>query len=166
MKSRLLWFCIVAFCVPVALFAQDTASITGTVTDPTGAAIPGAQVTLTSVEHGINRAATSNSTGDYLFAALPIGSYNLTVVASGFKMFQAAGIVVRVAQKSRVDVAMQVGAASTEVTVQGTGTVAARLLIEFGADPKIAIQSVRKARPDAIENDLQEQYILGLGKKE
>src|SRR5580693_4436241 len=122
MKSRLLWFClfICAFCVPVALFAQDTASITGTVTDPTGAAIPGAQVTLTSVEHGINRAATSNSTGDYLFAALPIGSYNLTVVASGFKRFQAAGIVVRVAQKSRVDVAMQVGAASTEVTVQGT----------------------------------------------
>src|SRR5580704_16245722 len=122
MKSRLLWFClfICAFCVPVALFAQDTASITGTVTDPTGAAIPGAQVTLTSVEHGINRSATSNSTGDYLFAALPIGSYNLTVAASGFRRFQAAGIVLRVAQKSRVDVAMQVGAASTEVTVQGT----------------------------------------------
>jgi hypothetical protein len=121
MKSRLLWFClfICAFCVPVALFAQDTASITGTVTDPTGAAIPGAQVTLTSVEHGINRSATSNSTGDYLFAALPIGSYNLTVAASGFRRFQAAGIVLRVAQKSRVDVAMQVGAASTEVTVQG-----------------------------------------------
>ena len=120
MKSRLLWFCIFAFCVPVALFAQDTASITGTVTDPTGAAIPGAQVTLTSVEHGINRSATANSTGDYLFAALPIGSYNLTVAASGFKRFQAAGIVLRVAQKSRVDVAMQVGAASTEVTVQGS----------------------------------------------
>src|SRR5579863_5815939 len=120
MKSRLLWFCIFACCLPVAILAQDTASITGTVTDPTGAAIPGAQVTLTSVEHGINRSATSNSTGDYLFAALPIGSYNLTVTASGFKRFHAAGIVVRVAQKSRVDVAMQVGAASTEVTVQGT----------------------------------------------
>ena len=50
MKSRLLWFYVFAFafCLPVALFAQDTASITGTVTDPTGAAIPGAQVTLTS----------------------------------------------------------------------------------------------------------------------
>ncbi|MGC1438944.1 MAG: carboxypeptidase regulatory-like domain-containing protein, partial [Terriglobales bacterium] len=120
MKYRLSWFFIFAICVPVALFAQDTASITGTVTDPTGAAIPGAQVTLTSVEHGINRSATANSTGDYLFAALPIGSYNLTVAASGFKRFQAAGIVLRVAQKSRVDVAMQVGAASTEVTVQGS----------------------------------------------
>jgi hypothetical protein len=122
MKSRLLCFCIVvfAFCLPVVLFAQDSASITGTVTDPTGAAIPGAQVTVTSLEHGINRAAASNSTGGYLFAALPIGSYNLTVVAPGFKKFHAAGIILRVAQKARVDVAMQVGGTNTEVTVEGT----------------------------------------------
>src|SRR5271167_1184718 len=122
MKARLLWSCIFAFafCLPAVLFAQDTASITGTVTDPTGAAIPGAQVTLISQEHGINRAATSNSTGDYLFSALPIGSYNLAVSAPGFKKYQAAGIILRVAQKARVDVTMQVGAANTEVTVQGS----------------------------------------------
>jgi hypothetical protein len=122
MKSRLLWFCIFAFafCCPAALLAQDTASVTGTVTDPTGAAIPGAQVTLTSLEHGIKRAATSNGTGDYLFAALPIGSYNLTVAAPGFKKFQAQGVILRVAQKARVDVAMQVGGTNTEVTVEGT----------------------------------------------
>jgi len=122
MKSRLLHFCIFAFvvCVPVALFAQDTASITGTVTDPTGAAIPGAQVTLTSLEHGINRTAASNSTGDYLFAALPIGSYNLVVAAPGFKKFAAKGIILNVAQKARVDVAMEVGGTNTEVTVEGT----------------------------------------------
>jgi Carboxypeptidase regulatory-like domain/TonB-dependent Receptor Plug Domain len=122
MKSRLLWFCIFAFtfCLPGVVVAQDTASITGTVADPTGAAIPGAQVTVTSLEHGINRAATSNSTGDYLFAALPIGSYNLTVAAPGFKKFQATGIILSVAQKARVDVAMQVGGTNTEVTVEGT----------------------------------------------
>jgi hypothetical protein len=122
MKSRLLWFCIFAFafCLPVALFAQDTASITGTVTDPTGAAIPGAQVTVTSLEHGISRAATSNASGDYLFAALPIGSYNVAVAAPGFKKYAARGIILAVAQKARVDVMMQVGAASTEVTVLGT----------------------------------------------
>src|SRR5277367_1364039 len=111
MKSRLLWPCICAFalCLPAALFAQDTASITGAVTYSTGAGIAGAQVTLTSQEHGVSRAATSNSTGDYLFAALPIGSYNLTVATSGFKKYQASGIILRVAQKTRVDVAMQVG---------------------------------------------------------
>ncbi len=122
MKSRLQWFCICAFalCFSTALLAQDTASITGTVTDPTGADIPGAQVTVTNLEHGINRAATSNGTGDYLFAALPIGSYDLTVVAPGFKKFQATGIILRVAQKARIDVAMQVGGSTTEVTVEGT----------------------------------------------
>jgi hypothetical protein len=122
MKSRLLWPCIFAFviCIPVVLFAQDTASITGTVSDSTTAAIAGAQVTLTSQEHGISRSATSNASGDYLFAALPIGSYNLTVSASGFKKYQSTGIILRVAQKARVDVTMQVGAASTEVTVQGS----------------------------------------------
>ena len=122
MKSRLHWFCICAFalCFSTALLAQDTASITGTVTDPTGADIPGAQVTVTNLEHGINRAATSNGTGDYLFAALPIGSYDLTVVAPGFKKFQATGIILRVAQKARIDVAMQVGGSTTEVTVEGT----------------------------------------------
>jgi ADP-ribosyl-[dinitrogen reductase] hydrolase len=45
-----------------------------------------------------------------------------------------------------------------------TGTVAARLLIEFGMDPKMAIQSVRKARPGAVENNLQEKYIAGCEK--
>jgi hypothetical protein len=122
MKSRLGFFCILAFafCLSTALFAQDTASITGTVTDPTGADIPGAQVTVTNLEHGINRTATSNSAGEYLFAALPIGSYDLTVVSPGFKKYQATNVVLRVAQKARIDVAMQVGGATTEVTVEGS----------------------------------------------
>ncbi len=57
MKSRLLSFCLLAFsiCLPSALFAQDTASITGTVTDASGAAIANAQVTVISTEHGITR---------------------------------------------------------------------------------------------------------------
>src|SRR5580693_6924984 len=121
MKSRLLWFVLLVFslCSSAALFAQDTASITGTVSDPSGAAIPGAQVTLISAERGINRTSTTNGSGDYLFASLPIGSYDLTVSDAAFKKYDAKGIILRVAEKSRVDVAMQVGAASTEVIVQG-----------------------------------------------
>ena len=122
MKSRLLWLCVVMFavCCTVSLVAQDTASITGTVTDPSGAAIPNAQVTVSSPARGINRTAPSNATGDYLFSALPIGAYDLTVTAPGFKKFQAAGIILRVAEKARVDVAMQVGGGKEEVTVEGT----------------------------------------------
>src|SRR5580700_3503456 len=121
MKSRILWFVLLVFslCSSAALFAQDTASITGTVSDPSGAAIPGAQVTLISAERGINRTSTTNGSGDYLFASLPIGSYDLTVSDAGFKKYDAKGIILRVAEKSRVNVTLEVGATNTEVIVQG-----------------------------------------------
>jgi hypothetical protein len=104
----------------IALFAQDTASITGTVSDPTGAAIPSAQVTVSNAALGIKRTGTSNGSGDFLFSALPIGSYDLTVTVPGFKKYVATGIVLEVAQKARVNVSMKVGGEATEVTVQGT----------------------------------------------
>ena len=122
MKSRLLWFCLLvfAFFLPSALFAQDTASITGTVTDPSGAAVANAQVGLTSTEHGITRTTTTNGSGDYLFASLPIGSYDLVVSETGFRKYQAKGVILRVAEKTRVNVVLQIGAINTEVVVQGT----------------------------------------------
>jgi hypothetical protein len=109
---------MLTFCA--AAWAQDTASITGTITDPSGAAIPKAQVTITNTEHGINRTAPTNASGEYLFAALPIGSYDLTITAGGFKKYEAKGIVLQVAEKARVNVALQVGTISTEVIVQGS----------------------------------------------
>src|SRR5207248_2938096 len=119
MKSKLfrIFVCAFALC-PIALFAQDTASITGTVTDPSGAAVAGAQVTVTSVEQGTGRTATANSSGEYLFAALPVGSYNMTVTAQGFKKYQASAIKLDVGQKARNDVRMQVGAAQESINVE------------------------------------------------
>ena len=122
MKSRLLWFCllIISVCVPVALFAQDTASITGTVTDSSGAAIPNAQVSIQSREHGISRTTTTNGDGNYLISAVPPGTYQLSIAAKGFKKYDAPGVILRVAQKARADATMQVGAENAEVTVIGT----------------------------------------------
>src|SRR6266700_3188291 len=121
MKSPLLRLLLLVFaCCPAILLAQDTASITGTVTDPTGAAVANAQVTVTSTEHGIKRTANANGGGDYLFPALPIGSYDMTVTASGFKKYEAKGIVLEVGQKARSNVPMQVGAAQETVNVEGT----------------------------------------------
>jgi hypothetical protein len=121
MKSRLGWFFILLsiLCVPATVLAQDTASITGTVTDATGAALANAQVTVSSSERGINRATTTNSSGDYLVAGLPSGVFNVTVAAPGFKKYEAKGVILRVAQKARNDVTLQIGAATTEVTVEG-----------------------------------------------
>jgi len=102
------------------LLAQDTATITGTVVDPSGAAVPNAQVTLTDVQKGVSRSATANSAGEYLFAALPIGNYDMRVTASGFKRYEAKGIVLAVGQKARNDVHLQVGAVQEQVSVEGT----------------------------------------------
>jgi hypothetical protein len=122
MKSRLACLCFVLFVssVPAVLLAQDTASITGTVTDPTGAAIPNAQVTVSNPVQGFKRTGPTNGSGDYLFSALPIGSYDISVAAKGFKRYEARSVVLRVAEKARVDVTLQVGAENTEVTVEGT----------------------------------------------
>ena len=104
----------------MSLQAQDTGSMTGSVTDSTGAAVTNAQVVVSSAERGINRTTSSNASGEWVVPGLTPGSYDLAITAPGFKKYQAKGVVLRVAQKARVDVALQVGAASTEVTVEGT----------------------------------------------
>jgi hypothetical protein len=121
MKSRLVWILVLLLmiCVSADVLAQVTASITGTVTDPSGAAVTNAQVSVTDPEKGVTRAATTNDSGDYLFAALPIGSYNLIVAAQGFKRYEAKGVVLRVGQKARADISLQVGATKETVEVQG-----------------------------------------------
>src|SRR6266567_3251262 len=109
---------IVALCL--AASAQDTGSITGTVKDPSGAAVANADVVVTSPEHGLDRHTTSNSSGDYNESALPGGTYDVIVTAPGFKKYQAKGVTLHVAHKARVDIPLEVGAATTEVTVEGT----------------------------------------------
>ena len=71
-----------------AAWAQN-GSITGTVKDPSGAALSGATVVIASPERGINRQTTTNSTGEYNESALSPGSYNIIVTATGFKKYQA-----------------------------------------------------------------------------
>ena len=102
-----------------AALSQTSASMVGSVKDATGAVISGAQITVTNTERGISRTTVSNSDGEWAVAALPPGKYDLSVTAAGFKGYQAKGVVLDVAQKARVDVAMQVGATTTEVTVEG-----------------------------------------------
>ena len=90
-KSLLFWLGV-SLSLSLAALGQDTASITGTVTDPSGAAVASAQVTLASPERGINRSSPTNESGDYLFGAVPGGSYDLVIVAPGFKKYQAKGV--------------------------------------------------------------------------
>ena len=107
---------VVTFCG--AAWAQN-GSITGTVKDPSGAALSGATVVIASPERGINRQTTTNSTGEYNESALSPGSYNIIVTATGFKKYQAKDVKLDVGEKARIDVTLEVGSISTEVVVQG-----------------------------------------------
>src|SRR5260370_7758229 len=78
-------------------------------------------VSVSNPGSNINRDVKSNGEGEYLAGGLPPGTYNLIVTAPGFQKFEAKGVVLRVAQKSRVDVTLIVGSVSTEVVVQGEG---------------------------------------------
>src|SRR5438445_3291460 len=122
MKSRLASLSIALFILVVSasLFAQDTASITGTVTDPSGAAVKGAQVRVSSPDRGIDHTVPTNDSGDYLVAGLPPGPVVVDVTAQGFKKYEATGVILRVGQKARTDITLQVGASNTVVEVEGT----------------------------------------------
>src|SRR5438445_2135992 len=121
MKFRCLLSSIfLSILISATALAQESASITGTVKDPSGATISNAQVMVASPDRGINRTTTTNSDGEYSVPALPPGTYNVTINAPGFRKYEATGVILRVAQKARNDVTMQVGTATTEVTVEGT----------------------------------------------
>ncbi len=121
MKSsrELLRSLLVVMVACVAAWGQTTGSITGTVKDQSGAAVAGATIVIASPERGIDRKTVTNSTGEYNESALPSGSYNVIVSASGFKKYEAKGVTLDVAEKARVDVALEVGAATVEVLVEG-----------------------------------------------
>jgi hypothetical protein len=100
--------------------AQQSSAINGAVTDPSGAAIQNASVTLANVAQGTSIAVTTNSAGEYSLSGLEAGTYNLQITAPGFEKFEATGIIVRVSRKERVDAQLAVGSATTEVKVSGS----------------------------------------------
>ncbi len=115
----LLCAALVALCIPCASFAQDTGYISGTVVDKSGAAVVGAEITLTNTAGSLTRNTVSNTDGAYTIAGLPGGTYNLSVSAKGFQKYTAQNVNLNVAEKARVDVQLAVGAMSEEITVTG-----------------------------------------------
>ena len=100
-----------------AALAQQNSEIIGTITDPTGAAVTGAKLTLTQTETGFVYHAVSNATGGYVFGGLNVGTYNLQVAAKGFQGYLQSGIVVNVSSTVPANVKLAVGADTQQVTV-------------------------------------------------
>ncbi|MFI5096657.1 MAG: carboxypeptidase regulatory-like domain-containing protein [Candidatus Acidiferrales bacterium] len=107
------------FVFPLLAAAQDSASISGTVTDKTGASVVGAQIVISSVGGNLTRSTITNSEGVYVATALPAGSYDVTVTAPGFQRYQAKGVKLDVAQKAGLDVLLTIGSVTEVVEVTG-----------------------------------------------
>ena len=98
-------------------FAQE-ATIVGTVTDPSGAAVPNVTVTITQTETGQARQAVTNGDGQYIAPNLNIGHYSVRVDASGFKRIEQNNIVLQVGDRSRLDFKLEIGSTQEQVTVE------------------------------------------------
>jgi hypothetical protein len=105
-------------------FAQsDRGAITGTVTDPTNAVVPGAAIVARNVAAGEEFKTVTTATGNYTLAELPAGTYELTVAAAGFTKYVQVGIGVEVVQTARINVVLQVGSTADSVTVTADATM-------------------------------------------
>jgi hypothetical protein len=111
---------LLALCILYALplCAQvDQGTITGTVTDPSGAVIPNAQVTLTSTDTGLVLTSTTNQNGVYVFSPIKIGAYSVSASAPGFATSNLSGLILNVNQRLAADLHLQPGNISQTITV-------------------------------------------------
>src|SRR5262249_23875067 len=143
LSSTVLLVCSVSFA------QSDRGTITGTISDPTSAVIPGASVVATNTETGVRYETISTETGNYTLGQLPAGTYQLSVELPGFKKYLRQGITVLVAQTLRIDARLEVGAATDEVTVN--------------ADAPLLRTESRDLSHNVNSSRLDELPILGIG---
>jgi|CZKL01.1.fsa_nt_gi hypothetical protein len=120
-RSSVAWFgfvlLAVLICSPYGHAQQTLGSLNGTVMDPSGAAIPGATVTITDEAIGVTRTAVSQANGFYQIFNLPIGTYKVSVTHDGFETTDLSGIAVQEARATTVNASLKVGRASESVEV-------------------------------------------------
>ncbi|HEY3122141.1 MAG TPA: carboxypeptidase regulatory-like domain-containing protein [Vicinamibacteria bacterium] len=124
--------CSLALAASPSLAQTIRGTLTGTVTDTTGAVVPGITVTVTNAATGISSSAVTNQQGAYTIPLLPPGTYQATVEQTGFKKYLRDGIVVQIAQTTRLDIPLQVGAMSEAVEVVGETPLVRSTTAELG----------------------------------
>ena len=101
-----------------ALAQTDRGTLTGTVSDATGAVVPGVSIEAKNAQTGATYQAGSSETGNYTLAQLPAGTYEVSATLPGFRKFVRTGVIVSVATVLRIDVTLEVGTAGESVTVE------------------------------------------------
>src|SRR5271156_225109 len=112
---------LLAVAIPFAAHAQQySGTITGTVTDPGGAAVAGASVTYTNIGTNATDSTTTSESGYYTFAQLPVGVYNILIKQPGFKEFVAKNVEVHTSSTAEVNAQLTVGAVTETMTVEAS----------------------------------------------
>ena len=117
------WIVLVGAIFESTAWAQATAQISGRVQDPTGAVLPGVEVTATHTGTGIARTAVTNETGSYVLPNLPIGPYRLQAALPGFRTYVQSGIVLEVNSSPAVNVTLEVGQVAETIEVQANASL-------------------------------------------
>lgn len=117
---RVVLFIFVLLGVLASQALAQEATIVGTVTDPSGAAIPNAAITMTNHDTNQVRQTTTNSVGQYIAPGLQVGQYSVRAEVAGFKKAEKTGLALAVGDRARVDFALEIGTAQESVTVEAT----------------------------------------------
>jgi len=119
-RLRLLLALALISCCAMAARADTVGSISGTVTDQSGAVIPDTVVTALNLDTTVQQTTKTNANGFYNFTALPVGRYEIEILRDGFKPYKRTGLVIDVNSELRADVSLSMGAQSEEVVVSDT----------------------------------------------
>ena len=145
------------FSAILLLNGQGSVTIFGTVTDSTGAAVPGASVTATNLATGAIRQTTAALDGNYVLTQLPIGAYSVWAESQGFKKFVIDKIQLAVDENRRADIQLQVGAITESITVEAPVT---QVETRSGALKEVIDSARITALPLNGRNPLQLQYLV------
>ena len=131
---------LVLMLLPVTAFAQGetTSAIVGQVSDASGAAVPGATVTIHNTDTGLRRIATTDESGRFNFTQLQPGTYTVRVEAQGFDPKQNDGVSASLGQKQTADFVVQVAQAKENIEVSGEAVILNPGKCEYSNDPQRA----------------------------
>ena len=143
------------------LFAQDvTATIVGTVTDPSGAPVSGATVTVTNTGTNVAQKFTTDASGNYTAPLLPVGRYDIAVEAQGFKREVKSGIVLNVNDRLTINVGLELGSTTEQVNVEAP---AVQVQLQQGAEQSTTISGAQVRELALITRNYEQLITLEPG---
>ncbi len=131
-RSYSIVFAVLA-CSGILPAQVDRSTLTGSVTDPSGAGVPAARVQVKAAQTGFSRELLTSNEGSYRFAALPVGVYEVTVSRDGFASARAEGVAMAVGQQRTLNFQLTVGAVATQVEVKADATPLEQTSADIGS---------------------------------